>query len=127
MGRVRVKISIPKKVLIRATIAQAAKTITRPTRAAVIIFLAASVCALSPPEAIQRIPPITSIKKKTSAAITTVNLINAEMIFGNVRLPNLTKLPDVGFRFIVSAKSSFCTSISIIESPGFNCQEPVDF
>ena len=46
----RLKISTPKKTLINWTIAQAAKTITSPTRAAVIWFLAVSVLALSPPE-----------------------------------------------------------------------------
>jgi len=97
-----------KKVLISATIAQAAKTITSPTKAAVIWFLAASVWALSPPEAIQRIPPITKMKKKTIAAITTARRIRAETIPATVIPPSCSKpLLGAGVKLIVSA-SSLC-------------------
>ena len=67
-----------KKVLIRVTIAQAANTITSPIIAAVICPLAASVWALSPPDEIHLIPPITSMKKKINAATTTTKVTAAE-------------------------------------------------
>ena len=99
---------MPKNVLIRATIAQAAKTITRPIRAEVIWALAVSVWALSPPEAIHLIPPMTKMKKKIIAATTTVNLMKAATISGIVKSPKGAKaLPLGGLRSIVSASRFF--------------------
>jgi len=82
-------------------IAQAAKTITKPTKAAVIWFLADSVLALSPPEVIHLIPPITRMKKKTIAAMIKTKLINPEIILGMVNPPNVLNVPAPGLRFTV--------------------------
>lgn len=92
VGRAKEKMFIWKKVLISATIAQAAKTITRPTSAAVIWLLAPSVADLSPPEAIQRIPPIIKIKKNITAATTIAPLIKPETMSGRVSEPKVAKL-----------------------------------
>jgi hypothetical protein len=101
---IKEKIFTLKNVLMRATIAQAAKTITKPTKAAVIWLLASSVLALSPPEAIHLTPPITRIKKKITAATTTASLIKAEIMFGKVSLIKFSKpLPGAGVKLIVPA------------------------
>ena len=94
------RIEIPKKVSRSLIIAQAAKTITSPTRAAVIWFLAVSVFALSPPEVIHLIPPITRMKKKTTAATIKIKLTNPPMIVPTVRVLRLLKPVWVGFKLI---------------------------
>lgn len=71
---------------------------TKPTSAAVIWLLAPSVAALSPPEAIQRIPPITRIKKKIIAATTKDNLISPETIPGTLSPVRLLKFDPTSFR-----------------------------
>ena len=72
---------MPKNICTKFMIAQAAKTITSPIKAAVIWFLAASVWALSPPDVMYLIPPQTSMKKKTKAATIRIKIMTAETIF----------------------------------------------
>ena len=73
--------------------AQAAKTITSPIKAAVICPLACSVWPLSPPEVIYLIPPQTSMKKKTKAAMIRIRTIKPLTREPGVTLVKLLK-PD---------------------------------
>ena len=77
---------IPKNMLTKFIIAQAAKTMTNPIKADVIWFLAASVAALSPPEVMYLIPPQTNIKKNINAATINTSIIKAEIILAIVML-----------------------------------------
>ena len=74
------KISIPKNVSISLIIAKVENINTRPVKALVILALALSTCALSPPDRIQLTAPQISINKKA----TTPNTINKPIIFGNI-------------------------------------------
>lgn len=91
--------------------AQAAKTIAKPIKALVILFLADSEPALSPPETIHCTPPITSMKKKSRAAITKSNLINPETIPAKVRVLSAPNGDPVGIlKLIVGGGSSAKTA-----------------
>ncbi len=70
-------------------IAQEAKTITKPTKAAVKVCCALAVFSLSPPAVIQRTPPIIRKIKATKAEMTKIKRIAAETILGMVSSPNL--------------------------------------
>ena len=106
MGISSERMSMPKNVLIRLIIAQAAKTITKPISAAVIWFLAPSVAALSPPDVMYLIPPRISMKRKTSAAIIRIKIITAEMMLVIVISPRVENcpLPPAGVRSIWVSK-----------------------
>ncbi len=86
-------IFIPKKVLIKVMIAQAANTITNPIKAAVIWPLADSVAPLSPPEVMYLIPPQINMKRNTKAAIIKMMIIKAETNLSNVIAPRATNSP----------------------------------
>lgn len=63
-----------KKIKTKLTIAKARSAIIKPTNAATRVLLAESILPLSPPEVIQRIPPIIKKNKQTRIAITIRNV-----------------------------------------------------
>ena len=89
----RDSISIPKNILTKLIIAQAANTMTKPISAAVIWLRADSVEALSPPEVIYLIPPKINMKRKAKAAITKIITIAEEMSVSILINPRFPKLP----------------------------------
>lgn len=111
--------------------AHAAKTMTKPTKAAVIWLLAASVFALSPPDIIHLIPPITSMKKKIIAATTRMSLIPVPIITPIDKPVNPAAKPPSGCRLIFSptarsvVDSKLNMLIDIIEFSVGQCQVPV--
>ena len=90
----------PNTVLISVAMAQAENTITKPINAAVIWLRADSVAALSPPERIQRKPPIMSMKKKIKPAITKT-AVTAHWIIVSIVKSDVPKAAPGAFRLTV--------------------------
>ncbi len=63
-------------------IKKARKAMTNPTIAAIIVFLALSTLALSPPESIHRIPPQIRKKRAINTAATNIIVIAVETTVG---------------------------------------------
>ena len=89
--------SIPKKAFTKVIIAQAAKTITNPIKAAVIVLLALSAWPLSPPDVIYLTPPQISMKKKIKAATIKTRTIRADTSPAMVIFPRFPNCPP-GFK-----------------------------
>ena len=79
----------PKKFITKFIIKYARKTITNPTKAATIIFLAASTPALSPPEVIHLMPPNIRKASATRTATTNISVITAFIIPPTLPTPKL--------------------------------------
>ena len=89
------KMSMPKNASISFTIAKVESNKIRPINALVILDLALSIWALSPPEIIQETAPQSSMKKKATAPKTKIK----PMIFGS---NSLNKIATSG------ASNKFC-------------------
>jgi len=108
VGRVKVVMVLPRKnPTTRFKMKYAKKTITRPTTAATIVFLAASTLVLSPPDRIHLIPP----QIKNPNAIRTASMKRRVITFPttfpkllDVSLQRPAKSP-VGQVSTVSAKA----------------------
>jgi hypothetical protein len=101
VGKVKFKIVIPKILSIKCIIANAAKRITIPINALVIVPLALSSACLSPPEEIHLIAPIINMKKKISTPATKPKVTATVMNFCRKTGPvSLLKGPKAGFVII---------------------------